>query len=313
MKLLSRRTLPRFLASALLLGLVPNLTCLAIAEQPTLTQADVVYGHKDGLAMTMDVFRPESKANAAAILFLVSGGWFSNWEPPDEVRDEFAPYLDRGYTVFAVRHGSSPRYEIKEAVSDVRRSVRFIRIHAEQWGIDNNRLGALGMSAGGHLALMLGTTGEDADDAGDDDAGDDDTGDDEVERASSRVAAVVALVPPTDLKVAVWGAPESKPEYREFPALNISIDEAEQQSPVSHVTTDDAPALVVMGGSDTLVPPRHGHWIAEAFKKNSVKHRLIVIEGVGHGLGSERHWERVQREALAWFNDHLITSKEYLK
>ena len=156
------------------------------------------------------------------------------------------------------------------------------------------------MSAGGHLALMLGTTGEDAGDANGD----------EVERASSRVAAVVALVPPTDLKVAVWDAPESKPEYREFPALNISIGDAEKQSPVSHVTPDDAPALVVMGGSDTLVPPRHGHWIAEAFKKNSVKHRLIVIEGVGHDLGSDRHWQRVQHAALAWFHEHLVTSKE---
>src|SRR6056297_214719 len=85
-------------------------------------QADVVYGHKDGLALTMDVFQPETEPNGAAILFMVSGGWFSRWSPPATMQSLFQPYLDRGYTMMAVRHGSSPRYSIPEVVSDVRRA-----------------------------------------------------------------------------------------------------------------------------------------------------------------------------------------------
>ncbi len=89
-----------------------------------------------------------------------------------------------------MRHGSSPRYSIPEAVADVRRAVRFVRKHAKRFQVDADRLGVLGMSAGGHLSLMLGTTGDD----GKGDAADD------LERVSSRVAAVVSLVPPTDLR-----------------------------------------------------------------------------------------------------------------
>ena len=91
-------------------------------ENPSIqVKADVVYGHKDGLALTMDVFEPASNANGAAILFIVSGGWYSHWAPVEQIQPRFEPYLAHGYTMIAVRHGSSPRYSIPEAVADVRR------------------------------------------------------------------------------------------------------------------------------------------------------------------------------------------------
>ncbi|HUQ69515.1 MAG TPA: alpha/beta hydrolase, partial [Planctomycetaceae bacterium] len=141
--------------------------CLLLA--PTLSRGadsgveitpDVVYGHKDGLAMTFDVFTPKENANGAGVLFMVSGGWYSNWAPPEQMQAAFVPLTSKGFTVFAVRHGSSPRYGIPEAVSDVRRSVRYIRMNAKQYGVDPNRLGVYGMSAGGHLSLMLGTASD---------------------------------------------------------------------------------------------------------------------------------------------------------
>ena len=185
---------------------------------------DVVYGHKDGLALTMDIYEPTTKANGAGILFMVSGGWYSRWAPPENAKPLFQPYLDKGYRMFAVRHGSSPRYSIPEAVADVRRAVRFVRKHAKRFQVDADRLGVLGMSAGGHLSLMLGTTG----DNGKGDAADD------LERVSSRVAAVVSLVPPTDLRVCVWDAPGSLPAYRNFPALNLEMEKAGPYSPLVH-------------------------------------------------------------------------------
>ena len=257
--------------------------------------SDVVYGHKDGLALTMDVFRPEIEANDAAILFMVSGGWFSRWTPPEKTKPLFQPYLDKGYTVFAVRHGSSPRYSIPEAVSDVRRAVRFVRKNAQRFQIDPDRLGVLGMSAGGHLSLMLGTTGDD---------GMPNTKDD-LSKTPSRVAAVVALVPPTDLRVAVWEAPESLPAYRNFPALNLPMKKAGANSPLLHVTLDDAPALVIMGGQDKLVPAKHGRWIDEAFERENVDHKLIVFPKAGHSLGGEENRGKIVREVIGWFDRHL--------
>ena len=124
---------------------------------------DVVYGHKLGMALTFDVYTPPGTANGAGVLFMVSGGWYSEWSPPDKAAPLFKPMLDAGFTVFAVRHGSSPKFGIPEAVEDVRRSVRFIRASAERFGVDPNRLGVCGMSAGGHLSLMLGTASDPGD------------------------------------------------------------------------------------------------------------------------------------------------------
>jgi acetyl esterase/lipase len=268
------------------------------ADPPSI-EPDIVYGHKDGLALTMDIHRPESDGNGAAILFMVSGGWYSRWAPPEQTRPLFAPYLAKGYTMFAVRHGSSPRYSIPEAVSDVRQAVRFVRKNAKRLGVDADRMGVLGMSAGGHLALMLGTTGDD----GSPDARN------ELDRVSSRVAAVVALVPPTDLRVAVWEAPESLPAYRNFPALNLPLKDAGPNSPLVHVTQDDAPALVIMGGKDELVPPKHGQWIEEAFQKQGVTSRLIIFPEAGHGLEGLENRARMVRESTDWFDQYLAPRK----
>src|SRR5947209_265716 len=81
---------------------------------------DVVYGRKFGTALTMDVFTPKANANGAAIVWVVSGGWFSAHEAINPAAiDEL---LKRGYTVFAVVHGSQPRFTIPEIVSDMNRA-----------------------------------------------------------------------------------------------------------------------------------------------------------------------------------------------
>jgi acetyl esterase/lipase len=171
---------------------------------------DLVYGHKDGLAMTLDVIKPKAGANGAAILYMVSGGWVSRWSPPAEAATRFQYLLDKGFTMVIVRHGSSPRYFVPDAVSDVRRAVRYVRYNAKQWGVDPNRLGVHGGSAGGHLSTMLGT----APDNGDPKA------DEPFMRESNRVQSVVAYYPPVDLRTMARGAVPVTPEQR-FPALNF--------------------------------------------------------------------------------------------
>ena len=128
---------------------------------------------------------------------MVSGGWVSAWAPPEAMLTTdmnrslgFTTLLDKGYTVFLVRHGSSPLFKVPECIDDVRRAARHVRLHAADWGVDPSRLGVYGASAGGHLSLMLGTTGDD----GKPDATD------PLEKAGSRIAAVVAIFPPTELK-----------------------------------------------------------------------------------------------------------------
>ena len=85
---------------------------------------DVVYGHKDGMALTFDVLRPENP-NGAAVLYMVSGGWVSRWSEPEQLASRtFSGLLEEGFTVLPIRHGSSPLYKVPEAEADVRRALR---------------------------------------------------------------------------------------------------------------------------------------------------------------------------------------------
>ena len=135
-----------------------HLSIAGLAADPSFDrQEDVIYGRKFGTALTMDVFTPKKDAKGIGVIIVVSGGFFSSHE---SISPAFVkPLTDRGYTVFAVVHGSQPRYTIPEIVQDMNRAVRFIRYHAKDYGIDPDRIGITGASAGGHLSLMLGTAG----------------------------------------------------------------------------------------------------------------------------------------------------------
>src|SRR5262249_38071753 len=195
----------------------------------------------------------------AAIIMVMSGGWFSShdWITP-AVADEF---LKRGYTVFAVVHGSQPKFAIPEILQDLHRAVRYIRYHARDYHIDSDRIGINGGSAGGHLSLMQGTAGTQGDPKAKD----------PVDRVSSRVQAVACFFPPTDFlnygaegqealgrgTLAGYKAPfdftELDPKTRSYVLIT---DEGRRReigrkiSPVYHVTKESAPALIVHGDAD---------------------------------------------------------------
>lgn len=259
---------------------------------------DVVYGHKDGMALTMDVIKPKTGANGAAVIFMVSGGWISEYTPPQQFaeRGPFKDLLNKGFAVIALRHGGSPKYVIPEIVADVRRGIRFIRYNAKQWGVDPNRLGVFGGSAGGHLSLMIGN----ASDNGDKNAKED------FMKESDRVAAVVALFPPVDLRPLARGlsAANDGSVGSRFPALNFEKEKAADYSPIVHVTPDDPPTLLIHGDQDTLVPISNSKIIYEAFQKNNVKSNFVTIEGAGHGFQNEA---AIRSNALtvAWFEQTL--------
>ncbi|OHB66678.1 MAG: peptidase S9 [Planctomycetes bacterium RBG_13_63_9] len=253
--------------------------------------ADVVYGHKDGMALTLDVYKPEKDANGAGAIFMVSGGWYSHWFPPKATIGLFQPLLDEGFTVFAVRHGSSPKYKIPEIIEDVRRSVRFIRLRAAEFGVDPERLGVFGASAGGHLSLVLGTTGDDGDPKAKE----------EVLRVSDRVAVVVAYFPPTDVRPWVT---EDSTYRRDFPALQFDPAKAADCSPVLHASEDDPPTLLVHGDKDELVPLDHSQKMLAEFKEKKVPCELLVIEGAAHGFAG-KDGKRATEALVGWFKKHL--------
>ncbi|MHC4740798.1 MAG: alpha/beta hydrolase [Planctomycetota bacterium] len=270
--------------------LFPDAFALVAKDNITI-KPDVVYGHKHGMALTMDVFQPE-KANGAGVLFMVSGGWFSKWAPPEQSTGFFKHLLDKGFTVFAVRHGSSPKYLVPEIVEDVRRSVRFVRLRAKEYGVDPERLGVCGFSAGGHLSLMLGMTSDNGDPSAKD----------EIQKVSNRVAAVVAYFPPTDLRPYVK-AGDAVTKF--FPALGFDPNDANDVSPLLHASEDDPPALMIHGDKDFLVPLWHSEKMQEALKAKGVESELIVIKGGGHGF-SGKDARKAANAWGEWFEKHLL-------
>jgi acetyl esterase/lipase len=283
------------------------------AEGPPFTRRqDVIYGRKDGIALTLDVFTPRGKANGAAVIHVVGGGWRSTheWVNPGLA----TLFTRRGYTVFAVVHGSQPRYVIPEILGDLHRAVRFIRYNAKGYRIDPNRLGITGGSAGGHLSLMQGTAGT----TGDDKARD------PVERVSSRVQAVACFFPPTDflnygkkgrdvlhfeaLKGlrAAFDFHSFDPKTHRFERIT---DEKKVQgilrqiSPVTHVSAKSAPSLIVHGDKDRLVPLQQAEEFVARMKKVGAPAQLVVKPGADHG------WKGMDRdlEAFAdWFDRYLV-------
>jgi acetyl esterase/lipase len=281
-----------------------TLTFLTITSAPTALAAesefkitpDVIYGHKAGMALTFDVIHPK-KPNGAGVLFMVSGAWMSAWAPPEGFVSPKAPdgfkhfreLVEHGDTLFIVRHGSSPQFKVPEAVADVRRAVRYIRLHAKDFEIDPDRIGVCGGSAGGHLSLMLGTASDD----GEKDAKDD------VDRMSDRVAAVVAYFPPVDLRQWVGD--------KRFPALHFDEKQADSVSPILFVSKDDSPTLLIHGDKDDLVKLDNSERILEAFKKDGVTAELIVIPGAAHGFAGE-DGKKASKALVEWFDKYLAKS-----
>jgi acetyl esterase/lipase len=286
-------------------------------EAPEFTrQRDVIYGRKMGLALTLDVFTPKQGAKGIGLLFVASGGWYSDPRFINPIF--FHEFLRRGYTLFAVVHGSQPKFTVPEILDDMHRAVRFVRYHAKDYHIDPDRLGIFGASAGGHLALMLGTAGA----KGDPEAAD------RVDRVSSRVQAVACFFPSTDFLN--WGGPGKERMYRSFPppftaafdyhdfnqqrALYVPITDqrrlreiTRQVSPITHVSADDAPTLIIHGDKDQLVPLQQSESLVAKFKEVGVPAKLIVKPGAGHG------WLTMLEDLKPmadWFDKYLAKEKD---
>jgi acetyl esterase/lipase len=300
----------------LLFGVIALLTPLVsvrAADEPNYArQEDVIYGRKYGTALTLDVFTPRKDANGAAIIIVVSGGWFSSHEG---ISAEFVkPFVARGYTVFTVVHGSQPKFTIPEILEDMNRAVRFIRYHAKDYKIDPDRIGITGSSAGGHLSLMQGTHG----DKGNAEAKD------PIDKMSSRVQAVACFFPPTDFlnygekgkdaigrgKLADLRAPFDFKEFDDKKKCFVSIADEDKImelgkkiSPFYHVSPDSAPTLIVHGDADKRVPIQQAESIVEKLKAEKVPAELIVKKGAGHGWPD---WEKDLPSFADWFDKYLV-------
>jgi acetyl esterase/lipase len=252
--------------------------------------ADVVYGYKDGMAMTFDVLKPKHGANGAGILCVQSGAWYSNHETVEHCVEVWELLMNKGFTMFIVYHPSGTKYLLPEIVDSMHRSVRFIRANAKQYGVDPDRLGAFGGSSGGHLTLMLATTADDGNPKSDD----------PILRVGDRLAAAAAYFPPTDIRP--WFKTD---RWKDYLAFRFDPAIAGEYSPALHVSDKTAPMILIHGDKDPGVPLEHSEKMYAELQKNHVPSELVVVRGGGHGFRGMDDWSAmVARDA--WFEKYLL-------
>ena len=247
---------------------------------------DVIYGHRDGMALTYDVFKPK-QPNGALVVNMVSAGWRSSWGPPEERQARYQWLIDKGFTVVALHHASAPRYNVVDAAFDVQRGIEHVKVHAADYGADPRRIGVWGASAGGHLSLVVGLMG------------------DPKEPDETRIRAVVAYFPPTDLDVLLLGRARQG-------AIDFPEEERGAVSPIRYVDARDPPVLLITGDADRGVPMMQSQRLKEELDRVGVEAKVIAFPGADHDFYVKDDPAKTDAYALeamnamvAWFEQRL--------
>lgn len=280
------------------------------------TKNETIYGRKDGMALTMTVLTPKKKVNGKAIIYVLSGNWISSERMLDAFSERTGLYIDAGYTLFGVMVGCQPRYAIPDEIEDLKRAVRFVRYHAANYKIDPDRIGITGSSSGGHLSLMIATSDNVVNPKSKD----------PVDKVSSRVQAAAVFYPPTDFLnygkantfsqvsqaglafMGLAGAFDFK-VFSDSTRTYVSITDMEKKreiakeiSPITHVSSDDPPVLIIHGNKDFVVPMQQSESIIARFKEMKVPCHFIMREGGAHGWPNR---DVEEKNFIDWFDKYL--------
>lgn len=248
----------------------------------------------------LDIYIPKGDGPFPLVIWVHGGAWQGGSK-------EGSPALflvGRGYALASINYRLSQHATFPAQIEDCQAAVRFLRANAKKYRLDPEAFGAMGASAGGHLVALMGTAGNVKEFAG--------YG--RVKDGSSRVQCVVDLFGPTDLtKMQEQSKGRGKidhdspnaPEARLIGGpVQKNKGKAAKANPITYVTRDDAPFLIMHGDADPLVPVRQSELLHAALTKAGVESELVVIPGAGHG-GKEFNAEANRSKVLAFFDKHL--------
>jgi acetyl esterase/lipase len=246
---------------------------------------DIVYAAYGTRQLKLDVYRPISTKPLPGIVVIRGGGWRQG------DKQGFASIARNlaatGFVTACIEYRVLPVVHFPDPVYDTKAAVRWMRAEGKQYGIDPDRIGVIGASAGGHLVALLGTSDKVAklDGAGGHPG------------ISSRVQAVVALAPVTDFGTMTSAGQRmfaGKPEL------------ATLYSPVTHISKDAAPILLIHGDADKTVPIAQSQLMLERCKSVGIRASLLTFEGAPHGFWHQPKWaEDTIAQAAKFFHDVL--------
>ena len=281
-------TIPVPFLPALAVALMAALTA-ASAQQPAAVpegvkaHRDLAYVENGHARQKLDLFVPEKAAAPLPLIIWVhGGGWAAGSK--DGCPPLRGGYTERGYAVASIGYRLSGDAIFPAQIEDCKAAIRWLRAHAKQYGLDPQRFAAWGSSAGGHLAALLGTSG---------DVKEFDTG--AHLDQSSGVQAVGDYYGPTDLLQmdahALPGArlkhdPATSPESRLIGgAIQENKVKTARANPITYISKNDPAFLIVHGDQDPAVPHHQSVLLYDALKSAGVRVRFHTLEGAGHGTG----------------------------
>lgn len=266
------------------------------AEKVT-ADLNVPYGEANGQTLLVDVFQPSAKSAKprVAVVLFHGGAWVAGNK--SETHDMARGLARNGYVAFSVgyRLATPAGNHWPAQLDDAQRAVRWVRAHAGTYGIDPRRVGAMGGSAGGHLVACLGTNDTR------------DNSDPALAAWSSRVTCIIDMCGPVDLtsdhtSPAAWANEQVVTLFGGKPSALPAL--ARSASPLFQVSAASAPALIVHGRKDDLVPLDQSERFAAALKQSGVDARLFVHDG-GHGMDDSKAVRRLMTEATDFLRTYL--------
>ncbi len=255
--------------------------------------SDVVYSQPSifgypNYPLKMDILKPNSKDLLPAVVFITGGGFMA--ANKDNYLQQRMDISEAGYVVTSIEYRVTPQSTFPAPLEDVKSAIRYLRANSAKYGIDPNQIAVMGSSAGGYLAALAGTTNNIKEyDKGD------------FLDVSSKVNAVIDLYGLSDLTKVGEGYSKEVQEIHKSPSAPEAMwvngaavfgpggsildhpDKAAKANPITYVTNDDPPFLLMHGDQDTLVSPNQTQILHEALLNKGVDSTRYVVKGAGHG------------------------------
>lgn len=245
------------------------------AEQGITVKTDIVYKTIDGQALMLDAYLPAKAGTCPGVVLIHGGAWRAG--DKSGYRAWGISYAQLGVAAFSLNYRLSQVAKYPAAVEDCIDAVRWLRTHAEEFHLDRDRLGVEGGSAGGHLALMVAFMEPDSSAV-----------DSHGQPLKNWVRCVVSFAGPTDLTDAE--SIEASTEKQSLVAfLGCTLKECPERhreaSPITYVSPDDPPVLLVHGTADRVVPFKQAQLLEKALKNAGIPVEILALDGCGHDFG----------------------------
>jgi len=267
---------------------------------------DVEYGRGGDIPLLLDIYQPQVPiiSPMPAIVWIHGGGWQAGDKYPARAQ----VLASRGFLVVSINYRLSGVAPFPATVEDCKCAIRWLRAHAADYDVDPQRIGVWGGSAGGHLAMMVGTA----------DAAADLEGDGGWKRFPSRVQAVCSYYGPSDF--VGWYQGTAPGVTRDTGAIQLFLggtmadkpDTYRLASPVTHVSADDPPLLMIHGIEDKVLPLSQSEITHTAYQETGLTTILIAVANAGHGFQATGtaaivpSREEIEQRVLDFFVEHLV-------